>query len=109
MKPLITVTILETVLALAAIRAQPTAPMIYGAGVRSCGSWLEARKDDDVVWQVYVQWTLGFLSAANVYLENTPQKTDSDAVIAWLDNYCRDNPLSSVRNAMVNLVLELQP
>jgi hypothetical protein len=35
------------------------------------------------------------------------RKTDADAVDAWVDKYCRENPLNNVKDAAASLVDEL--
>ena len=37
----------------------------------------------------------------------SPRQTDANAITAWVDKYCRENPLKNIADASVNLVLEL--
>ena len=53
---------------------------------------------------------LGYISSANMYEPNTPdfiQGTDYNAIIAWMDNYCRAHPLDRIDIAALALVGEL--
>lgn len=79
---------------------------VYGAGTVSCGKWLADRTNG--TWYDEADWVLGWLSAAGYYeVHGDLRQTDSDAVAAWLDNYCRDNPLKSLSDAAGHLVRAL--
>lgn len=57
-------------------------------------------------------WVLGFLSGTSVILEvfkKKQKKTDFDAAVAYIDKYCRDNPLSSIMEASQMLAVALGP
>lgn len=80
---------------------------IYGAGTRSCGSWLA---DRDTMHHMDLSWVLGFLSASDSFmvgLGRHMRETDANAVSAWLDKYCRDHPLRSLAEASDELMGEL--
>jgi len=86
----------------------------YGAGTDSCGTWLASRNAKDtggvVRRGINVQWLLGWVSAAGYYEEalNEPlRKTDGPALIAWVDNYCREHPLDPIALAATKLVATL--
>lgn len=95
--------------------AQATAPpgqvevTVYGAGTRSCGQWLADRETP--MHPVELSWVLGFLTASENFLGElhlpSPRHTDANAVAAWADKHCRENPLKNIGDASVNLVLEL--
>lgn len=94
-----------------------------GAGANSCGKWIAASdgKAGDVTKLVMrsmmLSWVQGFLTGAAmspigeenaaraVALRHIP---DSDAVEAWLDKYCRENPLEAVLKGAIQLQFELQ-
>jgi hypothetical protein len=60
--------------------------------------------------QLWKGWVLGFVSGANVYADNPEifsRQLDAPAIYAWIDNYCRSNPLESVYAASISLVREL--
>jgi ElaB/YqjD/DUF883 family membrane-anchored ribosome-binding protein len=51
---------------------------------------------------------MGWLSAAGYYnVHGSLRVTDADAVAAWMDKYCRENPLNSIGDAAASLVDEL--
>jgi hypothetical protein len=61
--------------------------------------------------EVYKKWVLGFVSGANVYQSlgaDFLRNTDSDAIAAWIDNYCRQNPLHGITQAVNELIDVLQ-
>ena len=75
-----------------------------GAGNDSCGTWSADRRVPYAPPALQdTQWILGFLSGvgfmAKVAGIDPLHGVDSQAVLAWIDNYCRDNPLSSIADA----------
>jgi len=83
-----------------------TAPGNYtliGVGTVSCGKWTASRSGEDYSAKIAEeQWALGFLSG--VGFEGSGKYdplngVDAEGVLAWLDNYCRANPLKSVATA----------
>jgi hypothetical protein len=112
---------MATVLLCAAFSASAQAPAqagappgkvevtLYGAGASSCGKWLADRQSP--IHSVELNWVLGFLTASEDFIGQfhlpSPRQTDSNAITAWVDKYCRENPLKSIADASVNLVLEL--
>jgi hypothetical protein len=81
---------------------------VYGAGASSCGKWLADR--ENLIHSVELNWVLGFLTAAQDFLGemHLPQRhTDAPAITAWVDKYCRENPLKNIADASANLVIEL--
>jgi len=87
--------------------APPKPPIIYGQGVSSCGTWLAARGELPR-HLAQISWVLGWLSAAGHYsVTSDLRETDSDAVAAWVDKYCREHPLNDISDAAASLVDEL--
>jgi hypothetical protein len=87
--------------------ASRTTATIYGVGNHSCGKWLALPRDDDD-WFIHISWVSGWLSAAGHYdVHGSLSETDSDAIAAWMDNYCRQHPLKSIDDAAAGLVREL--
>jgi hypothetical protein len=82
---------------------------VYGAGTASCGKWLADRQT--LTHNVELNWVLGFLTASENFFGELhlpmPRHTDAPAVAAWVDKYCRENPLKNVADASANLVIEL--
>jgi hypothetical protein len=80
----------------------------YGPGGLSCGTWLDAGKQESVRHQVHLNWVLGWLTAAGAYsVRGELRETDANAVAAWVDKYCRENPLNYIKDAAASLVDEL--
>lgn len=100
---------MRLVVAALVLLASQTAPaedgetMTYGAGVASCGKWLEARKAEN--YYTYGQWVLGYISAMSMELRL--KQSDSDAISAWMDNYCREHPLDTIQTATLELLSAL--
>ena len=92
---------------------------VGGAGASVCGTWSEARRgpmtsQTVIQEQMMVSWVMGFVSAMNnEYAEQFPNFTQKfkrigpDGITGWMDNYCRANPINSVNDAAMSLVLEL--
>ena len=74
-------------------------------GRPDCGQWFSMKTTSS-------QWLLGFLSGLNSGLAS-PKKdylnslNSADQAILWMDNYCRNNPLSSVQIGANTLFEEL--
>ncbi len=78
---------------------------IYGHGAGSCGEWVESR--DQEYPRGHVTWLLGWISAAGYY-EGELAQSDSPALAAWMDNYCKANPLDGIVDGAKKLVEELK-
>ncbi len=64
----------------------------------SCGKWLEAERSDDIARGVASSWIWGYLArATNAYNgELLSGSVDGPSIRAWMDNYCRTQPLSNI-------------
>jgi len=81
-------------------------------GSRSCGQWIEFRKEDG--WQALVveAWIAGYITAYNYQTPdvlNILGNTDITSVFLWTDKYCQENPLSRLHAGMDVLTKELWP
>ena len=80
---------------------------VAGEGTLACGTYLEERRkqDNDSQEYVYATWVGGFLTAANYYFPTKAMRTlpNSATVLAYLDKYCRENPLKLLVNGAVKL------
>ena len=91
--------------------ASSDAATIVGAGTGTCGSWLQDRQEN---YGAKLHWLQGFLSAYNFYVysgrnpEGIFAGIDHNAIAAWMDNYCRENPLSSPSDGALRLIKELE-
>jgi hypothetical protein len=86
---------------------------VYGAGRVTCGEWQQQRSSGNKIKLFQLEaWVDGFLSAYNVASDGTDfiatkQDDPGIAYYAWIDNYCRQNPLNMVAEAAVALKNEL--
>lgn len=73
---------------------------IIGAGVASCGRWLEDRKTGR--YYNMENWALGYISGAAMWGNGLDplRQTDADGVAYWLDNYCVAKPTSYFHDAV---------
>ena len=90
-----------------------------GAGTLSCGQWLQNRSlaehpgnsQELVATYQMDAWLDGYLSGTNVNVPNWPDiftsRPSSIAMYAWVDNYCRSNPLDRISAAANALLAEL--
>jgi hypothetical protein len=83
---------------------------VKGAGTTGCASWTKERASPHHIQ--YRAWVDGFLSASNL-ADNDPDwmlqlANNSEGVYAWVDNYCRTNPLDSIVQAAMKLRDELK-
>ena len=96
------------VMATAQASAEPR--LALGQGVAtSCGTWTQARQARTVQAGLAAQWVAGWLSGRNNEDGTTDflVGTDFDGLMAWIDNYCRSNPLDTVGTAALRLTTEL--
>jgi hypothetical protein len=75
----------------------------------SCGKWTNTPKRS-AEHEVLKTWLLGFVSGMN--FENAGgdflRDRDIDGITAWIDNYCRRNPLHAMTQAIYALTNELR-
>jgi hypothetical protein len=92
---------------LIAMQAQAEDKVIMiGAGHVSCGYWTEVRNQTSRHHQLR-QWVFGFISGANWYTEGgqaTPH--DQAAVVVFIDQYCKNNPLHTLAWAAAAVIQE---
>jgi hypothetical protein len=92
-----------------------------GSGLLSCGSWTQARQIRGTKISLVEQWVFGFISSANTYAPRAYMKPaevallpdyldglDADALLSWIDNFCREHPLEDVGTAAMFLLVELE-
>lgn len=95
---------------------EPLPIAAYGEAIASCGSFIES-KENETQRYVYLVWLNGYLTAVNKYqngvkvfngLRDIKSGRDTQALMLWLENYCKQNPLDSYFRAVVLLQQELQ-
>jgi hypothetical protein len=88
---------------------------IASVGASSCGLWIEARESKEEGLNNFIgSWLQGFLSGMNTQRHFDTRKRmaaipDSGTLIAYVDKYCRDNPLKTVYQASTRLYDDIQP
>ena len=77
----------------------PAASKGWGAGAIDCGEWLTQRMDDD--YYPAAHWLQGFISSYSYYNDSIDVVGDvsPEALLAYIDKYCQDNPLSGLGRA----------
>jgi hypothetical protein len=77
--------------------------VIFGAGSRPCGSWLQLRSQALPDSAVLQSWVLGYVTSVNANLLSVNQDVtggaEPDALFGWIDNYCAAHPLDSLARA----------
>jgi len=83
---------------------------IYGFGISSCGTWVNARASDEAKATWMTTYVLGYVSGAGVVLSAyhvSTTETDVGGMQVFLDNYCRSHPNSKFSEAAGALVGDL--
>jgi hypothetical protein len=90
-------------------QALGTSRYVLGAGTASCGAWLEARRGRAHAVGME-SWVLGYVSRANGWSGldyDFLADPDAPALFAWLDGYCLQHPLDTLRAATDELIHDL--
>ena len=96
-------------------QCQEKSSVVFGAALESCGEYLRAAEGERKARPAYSEanavysmsylsfssYADGWLSRANVENEGrSGENTDLSGRMAWLENYCRQNPLTLYVNAL---------
>ena len=77
--------------------------VIFGAGSRPCGSWLDLRSQALPDSAVLQSWVLGYITSVNANLLTSSSDVtfgaSADTLFSWIDNYCAAHPLDSLARA----------
>ena len=73
--------------------------------------WKDKKNNEDEVenFNAYKSYMKGFLTAYNIFTEKTFSISGSmkeKQVVEWLNDYCKENPMSSVENALTSFTFE---
>ena len=90
--------------------------MVLGAGFSSCESWTTDRSADGPNSRFKEQWVLGYVTAMNNWVlpadrgaaRNLAEAEGVEGLLDWMDEYCDDNPLANVGNAVALMANEFQ-
>jgi len=87
----------------------PRRRTLIGADV-SCGTWTQARQQDRQKPVTHQWWVAGFLSGLEYEgVSGDPLAgNDIGGIAAWIDNYCRQNPLKTIAHACLELMTFLR-
>ena len=100
-------------MAMLVLSAAPASSVrIIGYGLLSCGEWTDGRRTQGVDNVLHASWALGYLSGINEAVSAVKKADilvhqDAHGLLAWIDNYCRSNPLDKIKVALDALVNEL--
>lgn len=96
------------VAAISAAQAQEVKHMV-GPLEFFCGKWVNTAKNTPR-HEVLKTWIFGYLSGINVAMADPDflKGRDVDGITAWVDNYCRRNPLHQITIAIDRLIEELR-
>jgi len=82
----------------------------------SCGTYISARDEAHhgqfARQNMYKSWLMGFITGYDFGAPDTYDITpsmDLDAMMLWVENYCRRNPLASFAEGAGALVTQLTP
>jgi hypothetical protein len=95
-----------------ALDSSGTRYSIQGTGTKSCGAYLEARRQRGIEEVQFSAWLAGFITAVNYELQDTYDvlgSTDIYGALGWVDNFCQSNPTESFSRASVLLAKSLYP
>ena len=99
--------VLALAVATSTAQAQEARTVIGPLGF-SCGKWINTPKQTGE-YEALKAWVTGYLSGTNMASSvDFLRGRDADGVTAWIDNYCRRNPLHVVTQALTELVKELK-
>jgi len=83
-----------------------------GQGINSCGKVTKIFKSsDEVAKQLTQAWVNGYITALNISNQNTYNISDGVDLAGrtqWILNYCKNNPLNQLSNAVEHLAHELE-
>jgi hypothetical protein len=78
-------------------------------GFRGCGTWIKDRAEKSWAATVEEGWLTGYLSGIAISSDVDFLKgADGNSFMFWMDNYCRDNPLSNLAVGGFQLASELK-
>jgi len=100
-------TMVALLLAVFLISGTASAGSFFGHGRHSCGAWTAKKEADGWNRVVFVSWLSGFVTSYSAYVEKfSGPVSGSDMVgnVAWIDNYCQNNPLDEVGVAALKLI-----
>jgi len=81
---------------------------VIGHGTQTCGAWTAAAKEESVTRLVQRVWVAGYVSGVAITTgRDIIGPTDYDGMMAWIDQFCTANPLSTIQVAADALAYRL--
>ena len=80
---------------------------IWGVGNKSCFSYSNARKADDVSF--YKHYIMGYLTAYNTFIPDTYRISGNmnlNEILVWFDDYCELKAVNAFEQALAEFVIE---
>src|SRR3954468_437721 len=84
---------------------------VMGSGNLSCGAWTQERRARSPRSQGMEAWVTGYATGQNWATTSQSDfliKPDAAGMFGWIDNYCRSNPLQTIRAASEALISTLR-
>lgn len=81
-------------------------------GGHSCGAFIAGLQKDSIGKTADSAWMAGFITGYNFGTPDTYDilgNTDFLSARLWMENYCKQNPLSNLSEGMDRLTVELYP
>jgi hypothetical protein len=84
--------------------------LVIGQGANSCWAWTRSQGAKSTTQGLYTQWVAGFVSGVSWEADDSDILTrmDFDGLTAWVNDYCKANPLAKVTTGAAMLVQELR-
>jgi hypothetical protein len=84
--------------------------LVIGQGANSCWAWTRSQAAKAATQGLYTQWVAGFVSGVSWEADDSDILTrmDFDGLTAWVNDYCKANPLAKVTTGAAMLVQELR-
>jgi hypothetical protein len=96
----------------AATTAHAVEVTTYGAGLKSCRTYLDAREQQNADEIAFVDWASGYLSGVNATSHRTNRilgDSNLQSAIYWIGNYCRARPGAPFAVAVGSLLTGASP
>lgn len=82
------------------------AGLIRGAGMVSCGEYVETHQSGRSN-AAFSQWAMGYISAYNQFgLQPQVDIPDPSTIYLYADKFCKENPLSTFSGAIIAVIAE---
>lgn len=82
--------------------------VVWGVGTKTCGAWTEAKLTNKERAETFQSWVHAFLTGAAYGREGLDIKRgvkfEAEALNAFVDKYCDENPRMTVERAAVALL-----